>query len=359
MTRALDEAELLGLLDTLADGAWHSGEALAASAGISRAALAKRIDRLAGWDVGIEARSGTGYRLAAPIERLQAPALHAALAADTREILEAVDVILRIDSTNRALLDADPARDPRVLLAETQSAGRGRRGRAWRSPFGTNLYLSLSWRFPAWPPQLGTLPLAVGVTCARALRDLGLHGIGLKWPNDLRIGDDKLGGILIEQRGEAGGDCRVVIGLGLNVAMTAAQATTVDQPWTSLQAAMGAAAPSRHALAVAVIDALIAALVDFEARGFAGFAADWKTLDLAAGQVVRIEAAGQTLEGIACGIDAGGALVVEVDGQQRLVHAGEVSLRLPGSGTSSAVPPLPPAGERRGEGVAKQARRDR
>jgi BirA family biotin operon repressor/biotin-[acetyl-CoA-carboxylase] ligase len=328
VTRPLEDAELLPLLDALADGRWHSGEALAEVAGISRAALAKRIARLEEWDLDIEARSGLGYRLAVPLERLDEARIREALPAATRSRLRELEVALRIDSTNQALLDAAPARDPQALFAEAQTAGRGRRGRAWRSPFGANRYLSLAWRFPAWPPQLGTLSLAVGVACARALRAAGVAQIGLKWPNDLRVGNDKLGGILIEQRGEAGGDCRVVVGVGLNIAMSAAQAASVDQPWTSVQAVLGDAAPSRNALAALLLDALLSALIEFEAQGFAGFIADWNRLDLSAGRPVRIEGAGAALEGIACGIDESGALIVESGGRRHHLHAGEVSLRL-------------------------------
>ncbi len=343
MTRPLEDAELMPLLDALADGDWHSGEALAEAAGISRAALAKRIARLQDWDLQIEARSGLGYRLALPLERLDESRIREAVPIATRSRLRELEVELRIDSTNRALLDADPLRDPQALFAEAQTAGRGRRGRVWRSPFGANLYLSLSWRFPAWPPQLGTLSLAVGVACARALRAIGVSDIGLKWPNDLRIGNDKLGGILIEQRGEAGGDCRIVVGVGLNIAMTREQASSVDQPWTSLRAVLGDAAPSRNLLAAGLLDALLSALIEFESRGFASFIADWNQLDLSAGRAVRIEGADILLEGTACGIDESGALIVESGGRRHHVHSGEVSLRLAG-------PPLPPARKGRGEG---------
>lgn len=328
MTRALEDAELLPLADALADAQWHSGEALASDAGLSRAALAKRIAHLVDWGLDIEARAGLGYRLAMPLQRLDAEAIRAALSPATRARLRALEVALRLDSTNQRLLDASAAQDPQALFAEAQTAGRGRRGREWRSPFGANLYLSLAWSFPAWPPALGTLPLAVGVAAARALEAAGVPGIGLKWPNDLRIGNAKLGGILIEQRGEAGGSCRVVIGIGLNVAMTAAQAGPITQEWISVQAATGTP-PCRNRLAAQLLEALVAALAEFEQQGFAGFVADWNRLDLSAGRAVRIEGAGAVREGIARGIDAQGALILETaDGRREPLHAGEVSLRL-------------------------------
>ncbi len=335
MTRALDDAALLPLADALAAGDWVSGEALAAAAGVSRAALAKRIAQIEAWGLDIEARPGLGYRLTAPLERLDAATIHAGLSPASRARLAGLAklvVALRVDSTNQRLIEAAAAGDPQALFAEAQTAGRGRRGRDWRSPFGANLYLSLAWSFAGWPPKLGTLPLAVGVVAARALAATGLPGVQLKWPNDLRIGEAKLGGILIESRSEIGGACRVIIGLGLNVAMTAGQGAHLEQAWTSVHAAQSAAgrpAISRTALATALLDGLLAALAQFEQDGFASFLDDWNRLDLAAGRAVRIEGA-TPLEGRACGIDPDGALIVEsADGQRHHLHAGEVSLRLP------------------------------
>lgn len=327
MTRALDDDALLPLVDALAGGDWLSGEALATAAGVTRAALAKRISQIEAWGLDIEARPGLGYRLSAPLERLDAARIGAA------PPLRKVAVALRVDSTNQRLIEAPSADDPQALFAEAQTAGRGRRGRDWRSPFGANLYLSLAWNFAGWPPKLGCLPLAVGVAATRALSASGLDGVHLKWPNDLRIGEAKLGGILIESRSEIGGACRVVIGLGLNVSMTAAQAADVGQPWISVHAAQDAAgAPrvSRNALAANLLTSLVDALTAFEATGFASFLADWNRLDLAANRPVRIIGAGATeIDGIACGIDDDGALIVETpDGRRQHLHAGEVSVRL-------------------------------
>jgi BirA family transcriptional regulator, biotin operon repressor / biotin---[acetyl-CoA-carboxylase] ligase len=316
MAAPLSESELLALLDALADGAWHSGEALAAQAGITRAALAKRIDKLRDWQLDIEAEAGQGYRLAAPLQRLRVRPPQGVQAR----------VVAVTDSTNTQLLAADAAHDPQALFAEFQTAGRGRRGRHWHSPFGANLYFSLAWTFAAWPPQVTALPLAVGLSCAAVLRAQGAATVGVKWPNDLYAEGRKLGGILIEQRGEAGGVCRAVIGIGLNVNMTPRQAVDIEQPWTSLQAVTGAA-HDRGALASALLAALRDDLFYFERDGFAPFAARWRDFDLTAGRPVRVLAE-PPYEGVARGIDAHGALLVEVDGAQRAVHSGEVSLRI-------------------------------
>lgn len=325
----MSEAVLLQLLDALADGERHSGEVLAERFGISRAALGKRIDKLRDWGVLLDAQPGIGYQLREPLQRLSAAGIAAALPAAVRALALSVAVEPRIDSTNSRLLEADPAQDPQALFAESQTAGRGRRGRDWVSPFGSNLYLSLAWSFPAWPARLTTLPLAVAVALARALATLGLPEVGIKWPNDLHVDGRKLAGVLIEPRGEAGGSCRVVVGVGLNVGMQAAQAGNVSQPWTSLAAALvtrGRRLASREAVAVAVLGELAPALRHFQDHGFTPFAAEWRSRDLLRDRPVRFEG-GEVGDGIARGIDGDGGLVVEVAGERRVIHAGDVSVR--------------------------------
>lgn len=320
MAQPLSESELLTLVDALADGEWHSGEDLAARAGITRAALAKRVDRLRDWQLDIEARQGLGYKLAVPLERLDIAALRRAAPRGWR-----VEVLGATDSTNTRLLEADAVHDPQALFAEFQSGGRGRRGRQWVSPFGANLYCSLAWSFAHWPAQLSMLPLAVGVACARALHGQGA-AVGIKWPNDLLLNGRKLGGILIEHRGETGGACRVVVGVGLNLAMSPAQAVDIAQPWIALAEAL-TPMPARNTLAAALLAELASALEQFSAQGFAPFMNDWNRYDLSANRAVRVEAA-QPFEGIARGIDASGGLIVECGSERRTVHSGEVSLRL-------------------------------
>lgn len=323
----MSEASTLQLLDVLADGALHSGEALAQRFGISRAALAKRIAPLREWGVEVIAQPGAGYRLAAPLQRLDAGAIRAALAREARTTHLAV--VTTTDSTNTQLLAADASHDPQALFAERQTAGRGRRGRAWVSPFGSNLYGSLAWSFAAWPASITTLPLAVAVAVARVIDAAGVPAVGIKWPNDLQVNGRKLAGILIEPRGEAGGACRVVVGVGLNVSMSGAQAGAVTQPWISLAeacAARGLDAPDRNTLAAALVSELTQALTHFAAHGFAPFAAEWKRRDVLQCQPVRVEGAA-TLTGTARGIDADGGLIVETETGREIVHAGDVSVR--------------------------------
>lgn len=325
MAAALSEAELLALVDALADGAWHSGEALAARFGITRAALAKRVEKLRDWQLELESRQGLGYRLRAPLERLDAARLQAAVPGLR------VSVAPVVDSTNTRLLEAPPAQDPRALFAELQTAGRGRRGRQWVSPFGSNLYVSIAWSWPSWPRELTALSLAIGAECALVLQDFGLADIRLKWPNDLLVAQRKLGGILIEHRGEAGGACRVVIGIGINLHMAASQGERVTQAWINLDEALarhGRAMPGRNVLAAALLRRLQARLLAYEATGFAAVAPDWARLDASRDAAVRIHNGEQITDGIARGVDADGALLVDTADGRLAVHAGEISLRL-------------------------------
>lgn len=329
MARSLDETALLRLVDALAPGEWVSGAVLAEASGISRAALSNRIRRLADWYLEVETRPGLGYRLKRPLRRLDAGAIRAGLPAAWRERLT-LQVVPCVDSTNARLLDAPQSGDPQALLAELQTSGRGRRGRAWRSPFGANLYLSLAWSFAAWPPRLTSLSLAAGVCCARALRRMGLEGVALKWPNDLWLNRAKLGGILIEQRGEAGGACRVVIGFGLNVSMSEVQAGMLDQAWTTVAEGMQAAnrqPPARNELAAAVLEELLIGLEAFTRNGFDPFVAEWNALDLTHGCQVKVSGQDDALAGTARGVNADGALLVENAQGMHAVHAGDVSLR--------------------------------
>ncbi|KFN50250.1 bifunctional biotin--[acetyl-CoA-carboxylase] ligase/biotin operon repressor BirA [Arenimonas composti] len=304
-----------------------SGAALARELGISRAAVWKRIESLRAAGVDIAAAAGSGYRLARPLQLLDADALAAALSPAARTELAGLEVLFETDSTNAlALREPAPAQGTRAWFAERQTAGRGRRGREWQSPLAANLYLSLSRRFEGGIAALQGLSLAVGVATCEALHALGIGEAGLKWPNDLLARGRKLGGILVEVGGDAGGPMRVVIGLGLNVAMPADAA--IDQPWIDVATLAGDSAPTRPQVAAALLDALLVLLPRFEAEGLAPFLPAWQRHDLLAQRPVRLIEGERVHEGIAEGIAADGALCLRgADGTVRRFHAGEASLR--------------------------------
>lgn len=317
-----------------------SGDALAAAAGQTRAAVWKRIEALREAGVAIEAKPGRGYALSQPLDLLDAAAIEAALSAPARARLDSLEVAWSIDSTNSELLRrTTPARGAAVLLAERQTGGRGRRGRVWASPLAAHLYLSLARSFGGGLARLGGLSLVAGIAAAEALHTLGFHAVRLKWPNDLVALDGdglrKLGGLLVEGGGEYAGPARAVIGLGLNVRMPAAAAARIDQPWCDLAhlaELAGARPPTRDAVVAALLDALLPALDEFDAQGLAPFLDRYAAFDALAGQAVGVLGSDREHRGVALGLADDGALRVRLDdGEERRFHAGEVSVRRAGA----------------------------
>lgn len=318
------------LLQRLANGP-VSGDVLAASLGVTRAAVWKRIEALRDAGMAIDAVPGRGYWLAQPLDLLDAAAIRAALPASAREALATLEVAWSLDSTNTALLrQPPPERGGAVLLAERQTGGRGRRGRGWVSPLAAHVYLSLAHRFAGGLARLGGLSLVAGIATAEALHALGFPQVRLKWPNDLVVdaGDGlrKLGGLLVEGGGEAGGSAHAVIGLGLNVRMPAAVAAGIDQPWVDL--ATLHAPPPRNAVVAYLLAHLLPTLAAFDAHGLAPFLPRYATLDVLAGRPIRVHGATGAFDAVALGIADDGALRLrDAEGHERHVHAGEVSVR--------------------------------
>jgi BirA family transcriptional regulator, biotin operon repressor / biotin---[acetyl-CoA-carboxylase] ligase len=253
-------------------------------------------------------------------------AVHAALAPAARTALGSLRWEAEVDSSNSVLLrEAATLPDRAALLVDAQHAGRGRRGRPWQSPAGANLYLSLFARLQRPLAALGGLSLALGIGCAEELRAAGVGAAGLKWPNDLLVDGRKLGGLLVELAGERDGRAAAVIGLGLNLAMPATAAEAIEQPWTDL-VTLGVAG-DRGYWAARMLDALLAAVDEFESAGFAPFTARWDAVDALAGRPLAVHAADGVLHGIGAGIDADGALRLRMAAGERRFHSADVSLR--------------------------------
>ena len=181
-----------------------SGSELAKELGVTRAAIWKQIETLRALGAPIEANAGEGYRLAWPVEPLEESEIRRNIDGDTLRRLGELRVAWQIDSTNAALLDvaANGADDGSVVVAEVQSDGRGRRGRRWQSPLGGNVYFSLLRRFDGGMGSLAGLSIVAGIAAVSALRECGVSGIGLKWPNDIVADGKKIAGILVELGGE-------------------------------------------------------------------------------------------------------------------------------------------------------------
>lgn len=323
------------LLAALATGQAHSGVELAARAGVTRAAVWKQIEALRARGVPVEASGSGGYRLPWPIQLLDENLIRAALPKNTAARLGALEVHWELDSTSSELQRrGNAAPDLSVLLAETQSAGRGRRGRSWLSPPGLNIYLSCVKRFDVGFAALAGLSLAVGVIVLRTLETLGIHGPGLKWPNDVLAGapgqaPGKLAGILVELSGEYQGPCAAIIGIGLNLRLTDALRAQAGQPACDLASlADDDHAPDRNRAAAALIAALVDGLAQFEQHGFAAFAADYARHDLLRDAPLRLSGAGGECDGIGAGVDSRGALQLRLpNGTLHTVDSADVTVR--------------------------------
>ncbi len=316
------------LLATLADGATHSGAALATRMGVSRAAVWKQIEALRAAGLPIAAQGGLGYRLQGPLQLLDADALRALLPRAAGPAWPCIEVHWQLDSTSSELQRRE-ARLPSgsAVFAERQSAGRGRRGRNWLAPPALGLTFSLLWRFEHGFAALAGLSLAMGVALAETLRAQAAADIALKWPNDVLHDGRKLAGILVELGGEFLGPCHAVIGIGLNVRLPEPTRAQAGQPVADLAEACGGAAPDRNALAAALLAALAEALALFARAGFAAFAARYAALDALAGRELSVQAGGETFRARAQGVDARGALRVLRGAQTLLLDSADVSVR--------------------------------
>lgn len=240
----------------------------------------------------------------------------------------AIRIVDKTGSTNADLVAALPKLSaPTLLLAKTQTAGRGRAGRSWYSAPEQSLTFSLAWKFHLPMQGLVGLPLAVGVAIAEALAMLGVH-VRLKWPNDILFEGRKLAGILIESAsaGSVPYDASwAVIGVGINMVLDAQLVECIGRsaagiPWL--------AELDRNVLLATLLNSLAEAMVQFEQEGFAAFAERWNTLHAYAGQAVAILDNGSILhEGTALGVDDIGRFLLQTAGGTLGIMAGDVSLR--------------------------------
>ncbi len=309
----------LTIVKMLGCGDFVSGEAIGAELAISRAAVSKHIKGLLSWGLNIHSVRGKGYRLSQPLELLEKETIQ-------KLTPNRVEVISAIDSTNQYLLDRiDTLKSGTSCIAEYQSQGRGRRGRQWLSPFGSNLYLSLYWRLESGIAAAMGLSLVVGVAIVEALESFGLENIKLKWPNDLYYQDKKLAGILVEMSGQAGGAADLVIGLGLNINMPES-IEGIDQPWTSLSS-VSDKLPSKNELAATLINKCSEALSDYEHNGMQGFITRWERLDNFLNRPAKLIMGNREIEGTVRGINEQGAILLETDRGVESFIGGEISLR--------------------------------
>lgn len=320
------EQRLEQLITLLSDGEFHSGEALGEAMSVSRAAINQYIERLNELGIDVFSVSGKGYRLAAPIDLLNAESI----LKTSKLPKELLKVAAIVGSTNDDLkLESEQQRLPQgyAILAEAQTKGRGRRGKQWISPFGTNLYISLFWRLEEGLGRAMGLSLAVGLAIARVLREqLEIDQVSVKWPNDVYIEGKKVAGILIDIDSLEDGSARCIIGVGINLTLPDTVAQHIDQAWTDVNSHLPAPL-QRNQFAGRLHQYLVDTLTDYERSGFTQFAPLWQQYDKFDNKPVRLLLGERKVEGICRGVDDTGALLVEVDGSVKRFFGGEISVR--------------------------------
>ncbi|RKS86956.1 BirA family biotin operon repressor/biotin-[acetyl-CoA-carboxylase] ligase [Orbus hercynius] len=316
-----DISNPLKVVALLSDGQFHSGEELAAIFGITRAGVNKYIKVIREWGIELLSVQGKGYQLTHPLDLLNNDKIANYYHRKTKQSPN-FEVIPVINSTNQYLLERVQSLPVGfACIAEYQQAGRGRRGRQWYSPFGSNLYLSIYWRLEQGPAAASGLSLVIGIVIAKVLRELSGQDIRVKWPNDLYLNDKKLAGILVEITGKTGDVAHVVMGVGINLSMHNPNQDIVNQAWSNLGNI------DRNQLVAELLSYLRQALINFEKEGLTAFLSQWSPIDNFANRSVKLIIGDTLIKGIARGINEQGALLLEQDGQITPYIGGEISLR--------------------------------
>ncbi|GAA6174077.1 bifunctional biotin--[acetyl-CoA-carboxylase] ligase/biotin operon repressor BirA [Colwellia sp. KU-HH00111] len=314
------------LIKMLAKGEFVSGQEMGNQLAISRSAISKHIKALIEMGLDIYSVTGKGYKLSQPINLLALDQIINAW--PDNETVPEIEVHSLIDSTNSYLLRRLPNQvsQGQVCLAEFQSAGRGRRGRQWISPFGSQIYLSMYWQLSQGLSAAMGLSLVTALAVSEAIYVNTNIRVQLKWPNDIYLQGVKLAGILIDLEGQPLEPSHSVIGIGLNVNMPAQAAKQIDQKWTDIQS-HSEQKIDRNSLCAQIIYQLVVKLERYQAEGLTTMIDEWNTQDCYLNKRVKLLTGERVTKGICRGVNNQGALLLEVDGQIKPIYGGEVSLR--------------------------------
>ncbi|TMP02702.1 biotin--[acetyl-CoA-carboxylase] synthetase [Pseudoalteromonas sp. S3178] len=318
----------LAILNALNLGGFVSGQVLGEELGISRAAVSKHIKTLQEMGLDIFKVTGKGYCLNSQVgllNKTQIDQHYKALGASTAN----VEVHPIIDSTNSELMRRIQSKaeleSGKVVVAEMQQAGRGRRGRVWQSPFGANLYYSYFWRLDDGLQAAMGVSIAVGLAVYDAIKALYQIDVELKWPNDIYINKQKLAGVLVELDGQPQGPCQLVIGIGINLQMPESFSQHIDQAWTDLN--QHTQQLDKNELVASLTYYLEKRLLQYSQSGLQEMYEQWNALNAFAGEQVELNTGHRSWRGICEGIDPQGGIRIRQDGEVKSYYGGEVSLR--------------------------------
>jgi len=321
---------VIHVLRLMSGGEYFSGEQLGALLGVSRAAVWKQLQLVDALGVSVERKRGKGYRLSRHLSLLGVDKILSFVSEEVKGEISELVVETELASTNKFLMDRCVNRDVVhgvVVTAERQTAGRGRRGREWHSPFAANVYVSIGWSFHQGVSAIEGLSLAVGVAICETLSFFGLHKVELKWPNDILVDGKKLGGVLIELAGDPAGECHVIVGLGLNVVMPSVGVDKIDQPWVDMHSC-GIDVDRNHLMGQ-LLTRLVTLLSGYEKDRFLAYREAWERLNAHKDQQVSLVTPAKSITGRMLGVTTSGGLRLDVDGEERVFLGGEVSLRAP------------------------------
>jgi BirA family biotin operon repressor/biotin-[acetyl-CoA-carboxylase] ligase len=328
------------ILPVLADGQPHTVKELTSQLAVSPTELEHFIKTLITYGVEFSSSVAPTYQLSEKLELLEYRCLWAQIPEYTRQQIAHLKILDRVDSTNHYVLTQEQHPVPLICLAEYQTAGRGRQGRQWVSPYASGLCLSIKQHYTRFDHSLGGLGIALAITVVRLLYAIGAREVGLKWPNDIIWRNRKLAGLLLETR-IRNHRYEIVVGIGINVKMPRIELKNIDQPWVDLQTILGQLI-SRNTLAAMLIEHCLQTLTSYSQEGLTTFISDWYHFDLLYGQLVTLENSTfdshsvteptqhrvVAVTGTACGIDEQGALLLQIgDGKQRYFY-GEARIRV-------------------------------
>ena len=315
-------ASLKKLVKILNDGEYHSGTDLGHALKISRNAVWKHINHLTDFDIDIESVRNKGYRLKKPLILLDSANIKTQPKIKTTVKLH---VLGSIHSTNDYVKSLDKSLSAVLCLAEHQSAGRGRFGRQWYSPFGANIYLSYRCTVNKDASDFAGLSLVISLAVVSALKAYGIDALSVKWPNDILYQHQKLAGILIEMNAESHGLTQVTIGIGLNVNMPTVSNRNLQRSWTSLDQ-ITQTYHDRNLVAAHIINHVLIYMERFIERGFLAFLEEWKALDYLSGKTITLSSNKQEVKGIVAGVNEQGHLLLEQKDAIHAYSAGDTSI---------------------------------
>lgn len=326
------------LLMILSDGEWHSGEVIGGQLQITRSAVWKQLKQLDSEGLKIQKERGKGYRLINSIKLFSESEILSSLNKKTESLLGKLKLFFIVDSTNTHALNMIRESNHNnqlsgvAIFAEKQTQGKGRLGRDWISPLGSNFYGSIIWNFNGGASALTGLSLTIGILVAKTLELLGCHEIELKWPNDIFWKGRKLGGILVEIVGDIAGPCQVVIGIGINLSMSQNKNQSniknkIGQPWVDLFE-ITSNSINKNILAANLLNEIFPALSTYEENSFIDLQNEWKKRDFLFGKKIQVKRGNKFLDGIANGVDKDGALLLQRENSIERLVGGEVTLRI-------------------------------